>query len=391
MLKLFIGDIEYPLQKKSWVPTLASVQSTQVINSKYLYNTIIIFKKSTDYDLQFSITSDVLYTSSELDSFTEHSGSDGYITIPGYYDYFDGASYYSYLCLYSNTFNLWDINNTLTDGYAIKYDQSSVSIYSDYILNEWYITNNVDELIIYDNINNVEKLILPNLTKETTIIDTYWKVNCKEYELFDVADNLTEVETFNGLLYTVGQEILIATPKDYQLDKYNNFYVSNYCLNIRDKSISNGDDLYFNKEINMIYGENVTTLGGSALYKLQVHIINFPKLETIAAHCISSNAALTTLYLPSSLISMDQNSINSTPETFLYINFGINLGENMTTPIYLQDCEYLDVNHTAIQFYNLAKIEKGSNYIYLHPNVYDYLTVDQIIVAEDKGWVVTKL
>lgn len=390
MLKLYIGDIEYPLQKKSWIPTLDSVIQTQTLKNKYLYNTIIIFKKSTNYDYQFSMTSDVLYTSSELDALTEHYGVNNNITISGFYDYYDGTYYYSYLCLYSNTFNLWNIDNNLTDSYAIKYDQVSVTIKDNYVLNEFRITKNVRDFIVEDEINNVDNLILPNQISDTTILDDYWLVNCKTFELFDsneVSGQL--VDTFNGLLYNIDQTYLLAVPKNYELDRYNNFYVSNFCTQITSRSISSGFN-YYSKEINMIYGENVTSLGNEALNNIKVRIINFPKLQIITDSCIRNNSLLEILYLPGSLKEINFESIGDTSEKFTTINFGLNLGTALTTDIYLQNCAYLDPIHTGSQFNNLAEITKGSKTIYLHPNVYDNLSAEDLLIAETKGWIIFK-
>lgn len=390
MLKLYIGDIEYPLQKKSWIPTLDSVIQTQTLKNKYLYNTIIIFKKSTNYDYQFSMTSDVLYTSSELDALTEHYGVNNNITISGFYDYYDGTYYYSYLCLYSNTFNLWNIDNNLTDSYAIKYDQVSVTIKDNYVLNEFRITKNVRDFIVEDEINNVDNLILPNQISDTTILDDYWLVNCKTFELFDsneVSGQL--VDTFNGLLYNIDQTYLLAVPKNYELDRYNNFYVSNFCTQITGRSISSGFN-YYSKEINMIYGENVTSLGNEALNNIKVRIINFPKLQIITDSCIRNNSLLEILYLPGSLKEINFESIGDTSEKFTTINFGLNLGTALTTDIYLQNCAYLDPVHLGSQFNNLAEITKGSKTIYLHPNVYDNLSAEDLLIAETKGWIIFK-
>lgn len=393
MLKLYIGDVLYPGIKKSWIPTLDSVLSTQSLKNKYLYSTIIIFKKDTDYDYNFSFDADVVYTSSEIDLLTEHKGTDLTITIPGYYDYFDGKYYYCYICLYSNTFDLWDISNTLSEAYAIKYDQSSVTISSNYILNEWFITKNVNELIVSDNVDNVETLILPNLTTDATDISDYWLVNCKEFQLFDVINYKTSqvVETFNGLLYSLHQDRLMAVPKDYQLDKYNNLYISNLCTTILENSISNSSDYYLNKEINMIYGENVVELKEGCLYKLRVKIINFPKLEAIGDGVIRENEVLETINLPGTLVSMQQESINTTPSTLLYVNFGYDLGKDLKTPIYLQNISTLDATYLGVQFGNLFKYDdKGGNQIWLHAVIYDQLTPEQLLVAEDKNWEVIR-
>ena len=390
MLKLYIGDIEYPLQKKSWIPTLDSVIQTQTLKKKYLYNTIIIFKKSTNYDYQFNMTSDVLYTSSELDSLTEHYGINSNITISGYYDYYDGTYYYSYLCLYSNTFNLWNIENTLTDAYAIKYDQVSVTIKDSYVLNEFRITKNVREFIVEDDINNIDNLILPNQTSDTTILDDYWLVNCKTFELFDSNEVSGQtVDTFNGLLYNIDQSKLLAVPKNYELDRYNNFYLSNFCNEISAKSISSGIN-YYNKEINMIYGESVTSLGNEALNNIQVRIINFPNLQIISDSCIRNNSSLEILYLPGSLKDMQLESIGDTSEKFTTVNFGLNLGTGLSTDIYLQNCAYLDPVHLGSQFNNLAEIIKGSKTIYLHQDVYDNISADDLLIAGEKGWYVSK-
>lgn len=390
MLKLYIGDIEYPLQKKSWIPTLDSVIQTQILKKKYLYNTIIIFKKSTNYDYEFNMTSDVLYTSSELDSITVHYGVNNNIIIPGYYDYYDGTYYYSYLCLYSNVFNLWNIENTLTDAYAIKYDQESVTIKNSYVLNEFRITKNVIEFIVDDYINNVDNLILPNQTSDTTILDDYWLVNCKTFELFDSNEvSGQSVYTFNGLLYNIDQSNLLAVPKNYELDRYNNLYLSNLCNEISYKSMSSGLN-HYNKQINMIYGENVTTLGLEAFNDVQIRVINFPKLEIISESSIRNNSVLEILYLPGSLKEMHLESIGDTTETFTTINFGLNLGAELASDIFLQNCSFLDPVHLGSQFNNLAEIEKGSKTIYLNLDVYDKISSADLLIADVKGWIVSK-
>lgn len=390
MLKLFIGDVDYKLQKKPWIPTLESVIKTQELKSKYLYNTIIIFKKETQIDYVFDFTDDVLYSSSEIDSLTQHYGVDGYILIPSYYDYFDGTYYYNYICLYSNTLDLWDISNTLSGAYAIKYDQSSVTINETYLLNEWVITKNVNELVVSDTIENVETLILPNASTGIDIT-TYWKVNCKEFELFDVLNYIPnqEVETFNGLLYSNDQDKLIAIPKDYQLDKYFNLYLSNLCTSIESNSLTD-TVIFYEKEINMLYGENIINLNDSCFYGLKLHSFNFPKLTYIGNSVVSNNEFLDTIYLPGTLEVMQLESIQDTP-TLIYVNFGYNLGEYLRTPIYLQYLSNLDVTFLGVQINNLAEIGKDSNTLYLHQVVYDSLPAGVFTILDTKGWLVEAL
>ena len=392
-IKLWIGNLNYPTSKLPWIPTIDSVLSTQrYIKNKYDYMTVIIFRKLTNDDYIYTINNDVLYTSSMTDVLTQHIGTDGTITMNGIWDYYDGNYYYSYLIMYSNTFDVWNvINNGNT--YAVLYDQSVANIKYPYIMNEWRISKNVTELIVETDVNNVSTLIIPNQMPNTINIENFYSVNnCTKFQLFNILNPISnqEIETYNGLLYTINQVMLIAVPNKYQPDINSNINISTECVVINSNAFSNGTpDMQYDVEFNMIYGENVEILDDYALSFIKNKIISFPKLESIGEFAIYENESLETLYLPVTLQNMTENSIAPNTNKFRTIIFEYNFGINLSTPLYLQFCNALNIDNLALQFNNLG-ITDGS-IIYLHPDVYNSLSVEQIQVATDKGWKVEQL
>lgn len=391
-IKLYIGKIPTIGSKLSWLPRIDSVLSTQKhIKNKYNYMTIIIFRKLTNDDYIYTINSDVLYTSSMTDVLTQHIGTDGTITMNGIWDYFDGNYYYSYLVMYSNTFDLWNISNDATM-YAILYDQSTVDIVYPYMLNEWRISKNVEELIINTTIYNVNTLVIPNKNSSSNLtFSSYYDVaNCNKFRLYNEINTVLnqEIETFNGLLYSINQTSLIAVPRNYQPDIYNNITLSTECQIINVNSFQNGSH-YYETNFNTLYGQYVTSIENKAFENLSLTVANFPNLNTLGDYVFLNNKYLTTLYLPATLERMYKNSINTLSDALTTIYFEFNFGVNLTTPIYLQYCNALNIDNLALQFNNLATV--GGNTIYLHNDIYYSLTPEQIAIAVDKGWKVEKL
>ena len=391
-IKLYIGEIPTIGSKLPWLPTIDSVLSTQkYIKNKYNYMTVIIFKKTTDDDLLYPVNFDVTYTSSMTDSLTEHSGVDNNILIKNYMDYFDGNYYYSYLVMYSNTFDLWNISNDATT-YAILYDQSTVNIVYPYMLNEWRISKNVEDLIINTTIYNVNTLVIPNKNSSSNLtFSSYYDVaNCNKFRLYNEINTVLnqEIETFNGLLYSINQTSLIAVPRNYQPDIYNNITLSTECQTINVNSFQNGSD-YYETNFNTLYGQNVTTIENNAFENLRLTVANFPNLNTLGDYVFLNNEYLTTLYLPTTLERMYENSINTLSDALTTVYFESNFGINLITPIYLQHCNALNIDNLVLQFNNLATVGDGT--IYLHNDIYYSLTPEQIAIATDKGWKVESL
>lgn len=391
-IKLYIGEIPTIGSKLPWLPTIDSVLSTQkYIKNKYNYMTVIIFKKTTDDDLLYPVNFDVLYTSSITDSLTQHIGADNNILIKNYMDYFDGNYYYSYLVMYSNTFDLWNISNDATT-YAILYDQSTVDIVYPYMLNEWRISKNVEDLIINTTIYNVNTLVIPNKNSSSNLtFSSYYDVaNCNKFRLYNEINTVLnqEIETFNGLLYSINQTSLIAVPRNYQPDIYNNITLSTECQTINVNSFQNGSD-YYETNFNTLYGQYVSDIENNAFENLNLTVANFPSLTKLGDCAFLNNVYLTTLYLPTSLERMYESSINTLSDKLTTIYFEFNFGVNLTTPIYLQYCNALNIDNLALQFNNLATV--GDGIIYLHNEVYNNLTPEQIKIAVDKGWKVEVL
>ena len=393
-IKIWIGNLNYPNSKLPWLPTINSVLSTQrFLKNKYNYMTVIIFRKLTDDDYTYTISNDVLYTSSATDILTQHIGATNTITIPGFYDYYDGNYYYSYLVMYSNTFNIWNVVNN-SNVYAVLYDQTIVNISYPYIMNEWRITKNVAELIVSAGVNNVTTLIIPNQMEYTINFENFYNVNyCEKFQLFNILNPLInqEIETFNGLLYTINQDILIAVPHNYKPDVYNNINLSSNCNSIRTNTFSNGTiDMRYDTSFNTLFGENVTDIDEYSLAFVSAKIFNFPKLQKFNNFALYLNDNIETLYLPKSLMTMYEDSLVPDTDKFTNILFENDFGINLDTNVYLQHCNVLDVSLLATQFYNLATI-KTDNIIYLHNDIYDALTPEEIDIAINKGWKVEVL
>lgn len=392
-IKLWIGNLNYPASKLPWLPTIDSVLSTQALNkNNYLYRTVIIFRKATDADYNYTMNNDVVYTSSATDTQTQHIGLDGTITISGIYDYFDGNYYYSYLIMYSDTFDNWNVTNNV-NVYAVLYDQTLAYISAPYIMNEWRITKNVAEIITSAEINNVSTLIVPNQMSEGIKYETFYNVAyCENFQLFNMINPLLtqEIEVFNGLLYSINQGTLIAVPRIYTADVNNNIILSYNCTKIKSYSVNNGTvDMRYETSFDMLFGENVTTIEEYGLGYISPKIINFPKLESIKAYGLYLNDKIEVLYLPKSLIDIDIYGIIPASSVFTNVLLEFDFGINLTTPLYLHYCEMLDANLLANQFNNLATVT--DSIIYLHQKVFDALTPTQLAIATDKGWKVEKL
>lgn len=393
-IKLWIGDLNYPTSKLPWLPRINSVLSTQIkIKNKYNYMTVIIFRKATDDDYNYTMNNDVLYTSSATDILTQHTGTTGAITIPGFYDYYDGNYYYSYLIMYSNTFDIWNVVNNVNI-YAVLYDQTLVNIISPYIMNEWRITKNVSEVVASTGINNVASLIIPNQMTDAITFESFYNVAyCKNFQLFNMINPLLtqEIETYNGLLYTINQDTLIAVPRKYKADINNNIILSYNCTTIKNNSFSNSTvDIRYDDSFDMLFGENVIEVEDYSLAFVSAKIFNFPKLQKLNNFALYLNDKIETLYLPKTLTTMYEESLKPDTDKFTNILFEYDFGINLTTDIYLQHCNRLDVSLLATQFYNLATIGT-SRIIYLHQDTYDSLTPEEINIAIDKGWKVEKI
>lgn len=390
-IKLYIGEIPKIGSKLPWLPTLDSVLNTQrYIKNTYNYMTIIIFKKLTDDNFIYNVNYDVTYTSSMTDSLTEHSGVDESILMNGLWDYYDGNYYYCYLVLYSNTFDLWNISNDATM-YAILYDQSTVNIVYPYMLNEWRISKNVEDLIINTTIYNVNTLVIPNKNSSNLTFSSYYGVaNCNKFRLYnEINPTLNqEIETLNGLLYSINQTRLIAVPRNYQANINGDIILSTECSAINVNSFQNGSD-YYEINFNTLYGQNVFHIENNAFENLNFTVANFPNLNTLGDYVFLNNEYLTTLYLPTTLERMYENSINTLSDKLTTIYFELNFGINLATPLYLQHCNALNVDNLALQFNNLATVGGGT--IYLHTDIFNSLLPEQIAIATDKGWKVETL
>lgn len=390
-IKLFIGEPNYVGSKLPWIETIDSVLRTQVyIKNKYLYRTVIIFKKVAQTDINYTMTNDVVYTTSHTDYESQHIGADLTIYINANYDYFDGNYYYSYLVMYSNVLDTWNVVND-SSYYAVLYDQTSVNITYPYEMGPeaWRITKNVRELVIGDLVENVTKLIIPNYMPETTNIENFYNVsNCEKFELFNTINQITEqeIETYNGLLYNLNQNKLIAVPQNYKPNGDDNIILSSLCTEIAERAFSNGTpDVYYPTAFNMLYGQNVTIINNSAFAYMNCVILSFPNLEYIYDNAISNMIKLERIDLSNTLISMEVDSIIDC-DSVTQILFQVGLGTNLTSDLYLHHCPNLDKSSLALQFYNLATIIAESKSIYLNEAVYNLLSSAQIAVATDKGW-----
>jgi hypothetical protein len=391
-IKLYIGKNEYLDSKLPWTPTLDSVLTTQQkVKNKYLYKTIIIFRKLTPDNYNYPMGFDMLYTNSNTDYLTQHLGTDGYISMNGGYDYFDGTYYYSYLVMYSNTINQWNVINDDTV-YAVLYDQLSVTLNGGvrYIMNEHRITKNVNELIVTGgNITNIETLILPNKTSNDTNFETYMLVtSCKKYRLFDEV-NLVEgqqVNTLNGLLYTVDYSMLLAVPFNFELDLNNDFVLPNYTTSINEKAFSISDDDKYNKVINILRGDYLEDILDKSLFGIDFKTLYCSRLKYIGFGALE-NSKINQLYLPNTLVKIEDNSTQGCNDLER-----VYLQSNIAGIIDLRGANNIDAKILSLQLYNVADLTGlPTSYIYLTANVYDLCTAESIKHCEDLNWTVVRL
>lgn len=389
-IKLYIGPVVYPNTKIPWIPTIDSVKATQIyLKNKFLYSTILIFKKINNEDYYFPMSSDITYTSSEIDYQTIHLGSTQYIRISGMYDYFDGTYYYSYLVMYSNTFNVWDIQNDNTM-YAILYDQSSVVINSGapYTLNEFRISKNVTSLSTsgVSNITNISNLIIPNATSGSVNFSSYSLFsNCESYQLFDIANDLPsqEINSLNGLLYSKGYTTLLAVPKQIKVDpKYNRLQLSNNCLAISQYSFNYGTiDTVVESNIEVLVGSNVLEIADYSLAWTNIRSINFPILEKIGEFAFYQSK-IHSLYLPSTLTSVGFQFVGEC----LYLEM-LYLGNNFDCSLDLRGAEMINPINLGIQFYKLKPADKlGEHSITVQQIVYESIPQADLDYAYSINW-----
>lgn len=389
-IKLWIGEDNYPVSKKPWLPTIDSVLQTQILlKNKYKYKTVIIFIKNNNDDFYYPLNKDMIYTSSATDSLTQHLSTDSEILIRGYYDYYDGVNYFCYLILYSNTFNDWNVIND-ESVYAVYYDEDDAIISQPYVMNEWRISKNVKGLKFYAEFFNVPNLIIPNGFQDDNATFEYFypAVNTEYYRLFDEANELTSqtINTFGGLIYSLDYGTLLTVPRKYKGDSSGDIILNNLCQDISKDAFGNGTiDMHLETDIDLLYGLNVSNLSDYCLCGVLVKRIVFPNLKDIKSYAVRESEKLETFYFPASLVTMEGNA-------FIYSNsfinpvFEVDFGKNMTTPIHFGYCNNFDVAFFASQLYNLATIEKGSNTIIITDNLYSSLSSDERKVAEDKGW-----
>lgn len=389
-IKLYIGPVVYPNTKIPWIPTIDSVKATQIyLKNKFLYSTILIFKKINNEDYYFPMSSDITYTSSEIDYQTVHLGTSQYIRISGMSDYFDGTYYYSYLVMYSNIFNAWNIQNDNTM-YAILYDQSSVVITSGapYTLNEFRISKNVTSLRTsgYSDMSNVSTLIFPNATVDSVNFSSYSLFNnCESYQLFDIANDLPaqEVNSLNGLIYSLDYKTLLAVPKQVKGDpKYNRLQLSNNCLFISQYAFNSGmiDDVV-ESNIEVLVGPNVLEIANYSLAWTNIRSINFPIIEKIGENAFYQSR-IYRLYLPSTLTDVGIQFVVGC----LYLEY-IYLGNNFDCSLDLRDADRINPINLGIQFYKLKPADKlGERSITVQPIVYDGIPQADLDYAYSINW-----
>lgn len=391
-IKLFIGKNEPLDSKLPWLPNLDSVLSTQIyIKNKYLYKTIIIFRTETEENYNYPMLVDMLYTNSNTDYLTQHLGTDEYITMNGYYFYFDGNYYYSYLVMYSNTFDEWNVTNDNTV-YAVLYNQTSVKLTggAPYIMNEHKITKNVEELIVTGGeINNIETLILPNKTVGTTTFKTYSLVtSCKKFQLFDEVNQISnqQVNTLNGLLYTTDYTTLLAVPINFQMDLNNDLTLTNYCTTINSNAFSESPENKVLNQINTLYGFNVEDILDYGLAFIELTSFYMPRLKGLGFGALLESL-INRLNLPNTLISMEDNSVQACENLI-----GIYLQVGIKGIIDLRGANNIDGAILSLQLYNVADLRGlPESYIYLNGQVYDNITLEAIKYCEERNWVVIRL
>lgn len=408
-IKLFIGpefsekDKATKYIKQEWIPTLDGVQNV-ISNLKglYEYKTILIFEKvEANLDVVYPMTSDIIYTTSVRTQYTQHYGTELNITITSENDVQIGSYYYSYLVMYSNTLDVWNVtpfnvyNPTLKiSSKYILFDQTNVVL--EAVTGKLGINQGSGSYLITKNVHSLtgdyvelEHLVIPNQMSEALNYGSLYGLANKTFTLFNILENINgqEIESFNGLLYTIGQEMLIAVPKQFQLDTGSIFRLSDDCYAISSSAFNDGVN-YYPEKMYRIYGNNVAILADNCFSGLGIQVISFSNLQYIGHNVLTNITELTTFYLPASLIRMYDDSLDADLSSFIYVNFGNGLGTNLTSHLYLQNNQYLNIDNLVFQFSKLATITKGSKTIYLHSDVYYALTPLQITVASDKGWMV---
>lgn len=371
-IKLYIGEVNYPQNKIAWIPTIDSVLNTQrFLPSKFLYRSVIIFRKTTMQDISYPMTNSIYYSTSEFDSLLVHNGTTGNIIINENAYYFDGTYYYYYLVMYSNTFDLWNVvnNNSI---YAILYDQTNVTIQggSSYIMNEFRITKNVVSLNISGgSVSNVYTLILPNTTLDITEFATYTQfVNLTNFQLFDLGINYStqEVSTFKGLLYTLDYSELIAIPVNYQGEtiQYRSsktastttttrINLHSECIYIRNLAFnddSSGNS--FINEIDEIYGENVMVVQVTGLAYTKIKSVRFPKLKSIGENAFTGST-IEKLYLPNTVADVADNFVDGCEQLTV-----VTLENNFDCNLTLLGANNINGTLFGQQFYHLLPQDK---------------------------------
>ena len=370
-IKLYIGELNSSQSKKSWINTIDSVLATQsFVKSKFLYRTVIIFRKSTMQDVSYPMTNSLYYSSSEFDSLIVHNGTSGSILINELAYYFDGAYYYYYLVLYSNTFGLWNVvnNNSI---YAVLYDQSSVTIQGgvNYIMDEFRITKNVSTLNVSGNVSNVTKLVLPNSTLAITEFASYSQFSdLEKFELFDmgVTQSTQEVQVYKGLLYTTEFSELIAIPIKYKGESSLfrsskttstttttriNLHTNCTCI----RNLAFNDDSYGNiylGEIDEIVGDNVRDIQSTGLAFTKIKSVMFPKLIKISDAAFASSL-LERLYLPNTVADVSPNFVDGCEQLTTVI-----LGYNFNCNLTLSGANNINGISFGQQLYNLKVLDK---------------------------------
>lgn len=397
-IQLYIGEVNYSQNKTAWLPTIDSVLATQkFLKSKFLYRTVIIFRKNTMQDISYPMTNSLYYSTSEFDNLIVHSGTNIVINENAYYS--DGTYFYYYLVMYSNTFGLWNVvnNNSI---YAVLYDQSAVTIQggANYIMNEFRITRNVSTLYISGGeANNVYNLILPNQMPDNIEYATYTQFsNIESFELFNMGLPLSnqEIDVYKGLIYTTDFSELIAIPKQYPGDLYlfrsskktsstvykkislhqNCQYIRN--LSFNDDSSGNA----YSVEIDEITG-NVLELQPTALAFTNIKKVNFPLLKDIKDEAFRESH-IQTLILPNTLTSASDSMVIGCNDLTTVI-----LGNNFNCSISLQGAENINPILFGQQFYHLLPQDKDyPKSISVQGGVYDGIPQADLDYALSINW-----
>lgn len=387
-IKLYIGEAEDALTKIPWQPTLDSVISTQrFLKNKYKYSTVIIFRKSLAGDTNFSMTNNVVYTSSQFDLEVQHIGSTGAISVSGDYDYFDGTYYYSYIVMYSNILNMWNVTNN-SSIYAIKYDQSNVVIVGglSYIMNEFRITKNVTSLTITGGVvSNVNTLILPNQTLDITEYATYSLFNpLNKFQLFNLANYVTDqkVESYDGLLYSVGLGMLLAVPTNYSGDASNNIVLSDLCEKINTTAFNDGSTgNCYQYPINQIKGSGVQYLEAAALAFTNIKVVRFPILFDIKDKAFLQSK-VEQLLLPNTLRYFGNNVVEECNELTTVL-----LEQGFDCTLVLNGANNINGTNFGSQLYNLLPhIKPGERSITIMPEVFNNIPKEDIDYATSINW-----